>query len=336
MRVWIDVTNSPHVAFFRPLVALLRERGDEVTITAREFAQTLELLDDAGLEHTVVGPPHGGASRLAKVRAMSGRLTALRGFARGRGFDLALVARLPRAATRRAVARIPSAYAFDYEFALAQHRLGSVAATRVVVPEAIPQERLDAPRRAGAEGRPLPGAEGGVLPARLPPGSVRARRARARSLARPRRRPDAAGGVALPRRRHDALRGRARRGSPATDVSRPSSCRARPAQREALRAVASPSLVVPDRAVDALSLVALADLVVSAGGTMNREAVALGTPVYTTFAGRLGAVDEQLVRDGRLRRLTGAGALALERRGDGDRPRTRPPETLLDLLLGAA
>ena len=53
MRVWIDVTNSPHVAFFRPLVALLRERGDEVTITAREFAQTLELLDDADLEHTV-------------------------------------------------------------------------------------------------------------------------------------------------------------------------------------------------------------------------------------------------------------------------------------------
>ena len=108
------------------------------------------------------------------------------------------------------------------------------------------------------------------------------------------------------------------------------------AQREALRAVASPSLVVPDRAVDALSLVALADLVVSAGGTMNREAVALGTPVCTTFAGRLGAVDEQLVRDGRLRRLTGADALALERRSDGDRPRTRPPATLLDLLLGAA
>ena len=98
------------------------------------------------------------------------------------------------------------------------------------------------------------------------------------------------------------------------------------AQREALRAVASPSLVVPDRAVDALSLVALADVVVSAGGTMNREAVALGTPVYTTFAGRLGAVDEQLVRDGRLRRLTGADALALERRGDGDRSQTRPPE----------
>ncbi|HEY9456386.1 MAG TPA: DUF354 domain-containing protein, partial [Gaiella sp.] len=73
MRVWIDVTNSPHVVFFRPLIALLRERGHDVTISARDFAQTLELLDDAGLEHTVVGPPHGGASRATKARAMAGR-----------------------------------------------------------------------------------------------------------------------------------------------------------------------------------------------------------------------------------------------------------------------
>jgi len=63
LRVWIDVTNSPHVVFFRPLVALLRSRGNEVSISARDFAQTLELLDDAALEHTVVGPPHAGASR---------------------------------------------------------------------------------------------------------------------------------------------------------------------------------------------------------------------------------------------------------------------------------
>ena len=64
---------------------------------------------------------------------------------------------------------------------------------------------------------------------------------------------------------------------------------------------------MPHDALDGQSLVAGADLVVSAGGTMNREAVVLGTPVYTTFAGRLGGVDEQLVREGRLRRLTAAG-----------------------------
>ena len=78
MRVWIDVTNSPHVLVFRPLVALLEERGHDVTITARDFAQTLELLEDAGLPHTVVGPPHAGASRGAKARTMAARLRALR------------------------------------------------------------------------------------------------------------------------------------------------------------------------------------------------------------------------------------------------------------------
>ena len=74
-----------------------------------------------------------------------------------------------------------------------------------------------------------------------------------------------------------------------------------PEQRAELAAAGG--YVVPERAVDAQSLVAFADVVVSAGGTMNREAVALGTPVWTTFEGRLGAVDERLIGEGRLRRL---------------------------------
>ena len=104
-------------------------------------------------------------------------------------------------------------------------------------------------------------------------------------------------------------------------------------QREAIAARALPSLVLPERAVDAQSLVALSDLVVSAGGTMNREAVALGVPVYTTFGGRLGGVDEALIRDGRLRRLTDPSELELTKRhGDAGRVR-RDPHLMLDLLL---
>jgi predicted glycosyltransferase len=108
-----------------------------------------------------------------------------------------------------------------------------------------------------------------------------------------------------------------------------------PDQRDVLEAARLPSLVVPGRAVDALSLVAQADLVVSAGGTMNREAVALGTPVYTTFSGRLGAVDELLVREGRLRTLTSADVLRVERKGQAAPVATRPPDLLLDCLLSA-
>ena len=95
-------------------------------------------------------------------------------------------------------------------------------------------------------------------------------------------------------------------------------------------------MVVPERAVDAQSLIALADLVVSAGGTMNREAAALGVPVYTTYGGRLGGVDEELIRAGRLRPLTDPRALDLVKRSDTGAGRVRrDPQVLLDLLLSA-
>src|SRR3712207_2106071 len=89
MRVWIDMTASAHVLVFRPLIDILRARGDEVEITAREYAQTLQLLELHGLAADVIGK-HGGRSRLAKARAMATRLRALRKWARRREFDVAL------------------------------------------------------------------------------------------------------------------------------------------------------------------------------------------------------------------------------------------------------
>ena len=92
--------------------------------------------------------------------------------------------------------------------------------------------------------------------------------------------------------------------------------------------------IVPERAIDAQSLIALADLVISAGGTMNREAVALGTPVWTTFEGRPGAVDDRLIAEGRLRRLERPEQLDLVKRAPGaaaERAR-RDPALLVDLL----
>jgi predicted glycosyltransferase len=335
MRVWIDVTNSPHVVFFRPLVELLRDRGHEVTISARAFAQTLELLDDAGLEHTVVGPPHGGASRTAKLLAMSARLRALRRFARGRGFEVALSHashELPLAARSLG---IRSAYAFDYEFALAQHALGCRAATRVVVPDAIPQPRLD---RLGARERKVrryPGLkEEYYLRGFVPDDRVLEGLDidRTRVVAVVRTPPE----VSLYHRHGSPLfmsvLDRLGIDPDARAVVLPRT----PAQRDAIRARALPSLVVPERAVDAQSLMALADLVVSAGGTMNREAVALGTPVYTTFAGRLGAVDERLIAEGLLRPLGSAEELAVVRKHPRETSRAeRDPAMLLDLMLSA-
>jgi predicted glycosyltransferase len=107
------------------------------------------------------------------------------------------------------------------------------------------------------------------------------------------------------------------------------------AQREHVVALRLPSVIVPAHAVDAQSLIALADLAVSAGGTMNREAVALGTPVYTTYGGRLGGVDEQLIRTGRLRPLTDERAIeVVKQRGERTIAR-RDPAVLTEMILGA-
>jgi predicted glycosyltransferase len=334
MKVWIDMTNSPHVPFFRPLIRLLEKRGHDVRVSARDFAQTLELLDSGGIAHDVVGPPHGGAGRAGKIRAMGSRLRALRDWAGAQRFDLALSHashELPLAARSLGV---PSSYAYDYEFARSQHTLGSRAATRVVVPDAIPQERLD---RIGAKGpkvRRYPGLKEeyylsgftpdpnvldvlGVDPARV--------------LAVVRTPPE----VSLYHRHGNPLFADVleRLGSdPAVQaVVLPRT----PEQRDAIREAALPSLVVPEHAIDAQSLIALADLVVSAGGTMNREAVALGTPVWTTFAGKLGAVDARLIAEGRLTELTTADALVLAKKTSVGAVAQRDPELMLDLLLSA-
>ena len=333
MRVWVDITNSPHVPFFRPLLRLLADDGHEVEVTAREFAQTLELLDRSAIEHRVVGPAHGGGGVLGKARAMAGRLPALRRFAQGRRFDLALAHGSHEVMLVARSLGIPGATAHDYEFATLQHQLGLRAARRVVFPEAIPAERL---RRLGARPPKLvqyPGLEEEYYLADVEPDrQVLDGIDPALVLVVVRTPPD----VSLYHRHENPLFAqvleRLGRDEAVHAVVLPRTSE----QRSVLHSLALPSLHVPEHAVDAQSLVALADLVVSAGGTMNREAAALGTPVYTTFAGRLGAVDEALIRAGRLRPLTTPDELAVRKREPDETTRVRrDPRLLLDLLLSA-
>ena len=334
MRVWIDISNSPQVSFFRPLIALLRERGHEVSVTTRDYAQTIDLLALHRIEHEVVGPRHGGAGAVGKARAMAGRLRALRRYARGREFDVALSHashELPLAARSLGIA---SSYAFDYEFARVQHGFGSRAARRVVVPEAIPQDRLDGLGARVAKVRRYAGLkEEYALHGFEPDGTVVAELGidRDQTLVVVRTPPD----VSLYHREANPLFGevleRLGRDQEIRTVVLPRTTE----QRVEIVGRDLPSVIVPEKAIDAQSLVALADLVVSAGGTMNREAVALGVPVYTTFAGRLGAVDTALVNEGRLRVLTTAEDLQLEKRKAAGTRTERDPALLLDLMLSA-
>ena len=331
MRVWIDITNSPHVLFFRPLIRLLEEDGHEVELTTREYAQTVELLELHGLPHHVVGPRHGGAGALGKARALAGRLPALRRFAKNRGFGAALAHGSHELTLAARSLRIPSATAHDYEFATLQHQLGLRAATRVVFPEAIPAERL---ARLGARPPKLvryPGIKEEYYLADFEPDPAVVEGVdQAKVLVVVRTPPE----VSLYHRHGNPLFAkvleRLGRDESVHAVVLPRTVE----QREAIRGLGLRSLHLPVHTVDAQSLIGLADLVVSAGGTMNREAVALGTPVYTTFAGRLGAVDEALIRDGRLVPLSDPGSLVVSKR-DEHRPARvrRDPRSLLDLMF---
>ena len=218
------MTASAHVLVFRPLIDILRGRGDEVEITSREYAQTQQLLALHGLESEVIGH-HGGRSSLGKARSLASRLHGLHRFAKGRSFDVALAHGSHELTITARRLGVPSSTTFDYEWATLQHQLGCRAATKVVVPEAIPPERL---AKYGAEPPKLlqyPGLKEEYYLADFEPDAGRARRARRRPVARRRRPPAAAGRLALPPALEPAVpadaraprprRGRARRRHPA-------------------------------------------------------------------------------------------------------------------------
>jgi uncharacterized protein len=323
-----------HVLVLRPIIERLRAAGHEVTVTSRDYTQTQELLALHHIEHTPIGR-HGGASRVSKLMRLIQRTWRMRRFGKGRGFDLAIAHGSNDLAIASRLLGIPEANMHDYEFAVAQHHVGCRLAKRVIFPDSVPPERL---RRFGVGPEKLfqyPGfkEEYYLADFEVDPGvleEVGVDTERVVVIVRPP--PD----VSLYHRKSNPLFPQvlARVGTDervhAVVLPRTGE------QRDYVNKLALPSLIVPDHAVEAQSLVALADLVVSAGGTMNREAVALGTPVYTTYGGRLGGVDEALIRSNRLRPLTDPRALELEKKsGQGERVR-RDPGLLVDLMLGAA
>jgi predicted glycosyltransferase len=332
MRIWVDMSAPAHVLVLRPIIERLRERGHSVEVTSRDYAQTQALLELHGIEHTRIGS-HGGASLLRKGQRLGARTLGMLRFGRGRSFDLALAHGSNDLAIAARLLGVPEANMHDYEYAVTQHRIGCRLARRVMFPDSVPAERL---RRYGVGPEKLfayPGLkeeyylydfepDAGAL-ARL---SVDA--GRVVVVVRPP--PD----VSLYHRNANPLFPRVLERLGGDDGVQAIVLPRTEAQREAIGSLELPSLIVPPGAVEAQSLVALADLVVSAGGTMNREAVALGTPVYTTFGGRLGGVDEALIRSGRLRPLDDPQAIELEKRGAGAAPTRRDPGPLVETILG--
>lgn len=305
MRLWIDLANSPHVPFFRVLVDDFVARGHEVETTARAFAQTVELARDAGMSPTVIGG-HGGRELSGKAGNLIGRAFALMRWARRRGFDLAVSHNSYSQIVAARALGLKTVTLMDYEHQPANH-LAFRLASRVIVPRAFPDDAL---RRFGARAsrvRRYDGFKEDVYLADYRP-DPRALAELRRSLGATREsvlvvaRPPASEALyhRFENELFDALLARLSSDARARTVFLARS----DAQREQFAArLARDKFFMPQSALDGALLVAAADLVVSAGGTMNREAAALATPAATIYAGRWAAVDEQLVSEGRLIRL---------------------------------
>jgi predicted glycosyltransferase len=303
MKIWIDLANSPHVPFFAALIPAFRERGHEVAATSRDFAQTVELAEKAGLETTVIGG-HGGASLRGKARNIAGRAWELARWAHGRGFGVAVS---HNSYAHVAAARwlgVRSVTLMDYEHQPANH-LAFRLASRVIVPRAFPAAAL---RKFGAKAdkvRFYDGLKEDVYLADFAPDPRFADELRALGVGAEHVlvvvRPPAQEALyhRFENELFDELLSRLRGRADVRAVILPRTA----AQRELYQRPASDNFIFPERALDGANLIAHSDLIVSAGGTMNREAAALGVPAATIYAGRWAAIDEWLVGQGRLRRL---------------------------------
>jgi len=303
MRIWIDLANSPHVPFFRALIPEFTARGNQVEITARDFAQTVELAAKAGMTPHVIGR-HGGGSITGKAGNLVGRAAALRKWARDRGFDLAVSHNSYAQIAAAAALGIKTVTLMDYEHQPANH-LAFRLASRVIVPRAFPAAEL---RKYGASLRKVKRYEGtkeDVYLADYSPDPGFADVLRKLGVASE----DVLVVVRPPAREalyhrfenelFDELLARLTARDDAKIILLPRS----DAQRAEYE-TRWPNMIIPREALDGANLIAATDLVVSAGGTMNREAAALGVPAVSIYAGQWAAIDQELVREGRLQRIS--------------------------------
>ena len=323
LRIWIDLANSPNALFFQPIVRALRLRGHSVRVTARRFAQTVELARMLGLPATPIGRGYeSGRSRLLHQACFLWRSLQLRRFARSETFDVAASHGSHTQARVAAMLGIPTCVALDYEhIRLTAYR----RAACVLVPAVVPATPFERAGIAASAIRRYPGLKEDVyLHGFRPPGDVRAQLGV----------PDTAVLITFRPLSDTAhyLRG-VRTGLAdrlVAELVQRGGVLVLVAPRTGLQgsrymswARASGRLRVLTDVVDGPALIAASDMVVSGGGTMVREAAVLGVPAVSCFPGPLGAVDLALARAGQLLLVREAADLARVRPVRQPAPPTR-------------
>ncbi len=294
---WIDMLNSPNVLFCRPLIEELRGRGYGTFVTVRDFAQTRQMCELYGLRHVVIGA-HGGAHLAGKASNLAARIGQLLAFAQRVRPDVVLT---HNSYSQLVVARmlgIPSVTSMDYEYQPANH-LAFRCAGAVFVPEAFDEEALSKCGAASTKVWRYPGIKeeislAGFVPSPGYRASLGVPDDRVLVVVRPPAR------FALYHRFDNLLFARILDHIIKVKTAQVLILPRTPGQAEELLCSRYAADVWVRETLDGPNLVAAADLVVSAGGSMVREAAALGTPAYSAYAGRLGGVDQALEREGRL------------------------------------
>ena len=309
MRLWIDLANSPHVPFFKALATRFTAEGHEIETTAREFAETLPLAQAAGFNAHVVGV-HGGRAVSAKASNLLSRAWALAGWARTRHFDLAISHNSYSQILAARALRMKTITLMDYEYQPANH-LAFRFTSRIIVPTSFPAKRLRHYGAAVGKIRRYHGTKEDVYLADFQPD-----RTFSSQLCELGINPDSVLVLMRPPA-HDALYHRfqntlfneALQMLLANENVQVVLLPRNQLQRDTFSAKAADRLIIPSSPLDGANLIAASDLVISAGGTINREAAALGVPAASIYAGQWAAVDEELVKEVRLRRVSNAGDL---------------------------
>ncbi len=329
MRIWIDLANSPHVPFFRALATEFTRRGHEFAVSARDFAETVDLAENAGFQADVVGG-HGGEKLSGKAGNLVQRGLALARWGRGRKFDLAVSHNSYSQILAGRALSLKTVTLMDYEHQPANH-LAFRLASRIVVPRAFPDDALARFGASPAKVRRYDGIKEDVYLANFQPDPTFEKQLNELGIGAEEIlitvRPPAT--EALYHRFENELFAllvkRVTETSGARVVLLPRS----QSQRQIYDGPGFQNVVIPSRALDGANLIARSDLVVSAGGTMNREAAALGIPAASIYVGEWAAIDEHLVGEGRLKRLStpaDIAALPIQRK-----PATQP-RTALNVL----
>ena len=310
MRIWIDLANSPHVPFFRPLANELTRRGHSVVVTARQFAETVPLARAAGFSPEVIGG-HGGGRLSGKAGNLVGRGLALARWARGKQIDLALGHNSYSQILAARALSLRSVTLMDYEHQPANH-LAFRLASRVIVPRAFPEAALTRFGVASAKVKRYQGIKEDVYLADFSADPNFAIELQELGIAAGNVlvtvRPPASDALyhRFENKLFEQLLERILEGPAVKLILLPRN----EAQREQYQ---RDQIIIPENPLDGPNLVAWSDLVASAGGTMNREAAALGVPAASIYQGEWAAIDLQLVAEGRLRRLaTAADVRGLE------------------------